>query len=87
MPNPSIVIVPGSFSEKGAYQPFVNAIRAKGFPAVSVDLLSSQKRLGLEPATMQDDAKRVRDVVEALLAQGKEVVVLGHVRSRLIRYM
>lgn len=27
---------------------------------------------------MQEDAKRIRDVVEALIAQGKEVVVAGH---------
>ncbi|KAF2439575.1 alpha/beta-hydrolase [Karstenula rhodostoma CBS 690.94] len=78
MTKPSIVIVPGSFTAQGIYQDVVDRLRAKGFPALAIDLLSSQKRLGLEPATMQDDAKHVRAVAETLIAQGKEVVVLCH---------
>jgi alpha-beta hydrolase superfamily lysophospholipase len=80
MTKPSIVIVPGSFAAQGIYQDLVDRLRAKGFPALAIDLLSSQKRLGLEPATMQDDAKHIRAVAETLIGQGKEVVVLCHVR-------
>jgi hypothetical protein len=80
MTKPSIVIVPGSFAVQGCYQDLVDRLRAKGFPALAIDLLSSQKRLGLEPATMQDDAKHIRAVAETLIGQGKEVVVMCHVR-------
>lgn len=80
MTKPSIVLVPGSFAANGVYQDLVDRLRAKGFPTLAIDLLSTQKRLGVEPATMQDDAKRIRDVAEALISQGKEVVVMCHVR-------
>lgn len=78
MAKPTIVIVPGSFAVNGAYQPIVDQLRAQGYPALEVFLLSTEKRLGLEPATMEEDAKKVRAVVEALVAQKKEVVVLCH---------
>lgn len=78
MAKPSIVIVPGSFATHGAYQPIVDKLRTKGYPALEVFLPSTQKRIGLEPATMNEDAKKIRAVVDALIAQNKEVVVVCH---------
>lgn len=78
MAKPSIVIVPGSFATPGLYQDCVLALRAKGFPALEVFLPTTQKRVGLEPATMQEDAAKIKSVAEALIAQGKEVVVVCH---------
>ncbi|KAL1657035.1 hypothetical protein SLS61_000075 [Didymella pomorum] len=76
----TILIVPGSFSEYGIYNPFLAQIRNQGFTAFAVKLPSTQKRFPLPPATLEDDAKHVRGVVEHLINEegGKEVVVLAH---------
>jgi pimeloyl-ACP methyl ester carboxylesterase len=78
--KPTIVIIPGSFSAYGAYDPFLALLRAEGFTAVAVNLPSTQKRMPLPPATLKDDAALVRGVVGALVAEneGTEVVVLAH---------
>jgi alpha-beta hydrolase superfamily lysophospholipase len=78
--KPTILIVPGSFSEYGIYNPFLAQIRAQGFTALALKLPSTQKRYPLPPATLQDDAAHVRGVVEHLIneAEGAEVVVLAH---------
>ena len=78
--RPTIVIVPGSFSAYGAYDPFVALLRAQGFTTFAVKLPSTQKRHPLPPATLQDDAAHVRGVVEALVAEkeGSQVAVLAH---------
>lgn len=78
--KPTIVIVPGSFSAYGVYEPFVKIIRDKGFSAFAVQLPSTQKRHPLPPATLQDDASHVRGIVERLIAEeeGREVVIVGH---------
>ncbi|KAH7392295.1 Alpha/beta hydrolase fold-1 [Phaeosphaeria sp. MPI-PUGE-AT-0046c] len=78
MSKPTIVMVPGSFVTPGVYQPIIELLRARGFPALEIFLPSTQKRVGLDPATMQQDADRIRDVAEALIAQNKEVVVVAH---------
>lgn len=78
--KPTILIVPGSFSEYGIYNPFLAQIRAQGFTALAIKLPSTQKRWPLPPATLQDDAAHVRGVAEHLIAEGggTEVVVLAH---------
>lgn len=78
--NTSIVIIPGSFSKYGAYDPLLTLIRAQGYTALAVQLPSTQKRHPLPPASLQDDAAHVRGVVEALLAEGdgREVLVVAH---------
>lgn len=78
--KPTIVIVPGSFSEYGIYNPFLTQIRGEGFTAFAIKLPSTQKRHPLPPATLQDDATHVRGVIERLAAEGDgtEVVVLAH---------
>ncbi|KAF1965163.1 alpha/beta-hydrolase [Bimuria novae-zelandiae CBS 107.79] len=78
MAKPTFVLVPGSFCVANIYAPFIAKLRAKGFPALEITLPSTQKRVGLEPATMQEDAKQVRAIAEALVSQGKEVVVVCH---------
>jgi pimeloyl-ACP methyl ester carboxylesterase len=76
--NPTIVIVPGSFATPNAYLDIITRLRSQSFPALEILLPSTQMRPGMEPATMLEDAGRVRAVVEALHAQGEEVVVLCH---------
>ena len=78
--KPTIVIIPGSFSAYGTYDPFLALIRNEGFTALAVKLPSTQKRHPLPPATLQDDAAHVRSVVEQITAEGDgtEVVILAH---------
>lgn len=78
--KPTIVIVPGSFSAYGVYDPFLAKIRGEGFTALALKLPSTQKRHPLPPATLQDDAAHVRGVIERLIAEGDgtEVVILAH---------
>ncbi|XPS70465.1 hypothetical protein M3J09_002681 [Ascochyta lentis] len=78
--KPTIVIIPGSFSVYGAYDPFLALLRAQDFTALAIQLPSTQKRHPQPPATLQDDAAHVRGVVEQLVAEGggSEVVVVAH---------
>jgi len=78
--NPTLLIIPGSFSKYGAYDPFLALLRERNFTALAVALPSTQKRYPLPPATLQDDAAHVRGVVGSLIAEGDgtEVVVLAH---------
>ncbi|KAJ4299435.1 hypothetical protein N0V90_004680 [Kalmusia sp. IMI 367209] len=78
MAKPTILLVPGSFAAQGVYNDLVTRIRAKGYPALAIDLHSTQKRIGFDPATMEEDAKQIRAVAETLIGQGKEVVVMCH---------
>lgn len=78
MAKPFIVLVPGSFAVAWAYKDLISKLRAKGYPALEIVLPSTQKRMPLEPATMSDDAREIRGVAEALVAQNKEVVVMCH---------
>jgi pimeloyl-ACP methyl ester carboxylesterase len=77
-PNPTILIVPGSFSPVTQYDSVVAHLRSANFPAFALQLPSTQKRMPLAPATMSDDASLIRRTVEVLLSQNKEVVVICH---------
>ncbi|KAF1840403.1 alpha/beta-hydrolase [Cucurbitaria berberidis CBS 394.84] len=78
MANPTILIVPGSFAGPGIYDNIVTLLRKQGYPAFAVQLPSTQKRMPLEPAGMQEDASVIRRAAEALLALGREIIVLCH---------
>lgn len=75
MPNPTILIVPGSFAGPGIYDHLVKMLKEQGYPSFALQLPSTQKRMPLPPATMQDDAETVRRAVETLGGLGREVVV------------
>jgi pimeloyl-ACP methyl ester carboxylesterase len=78
MSKPTIILVPGSFCPASAYSQMISHFRARGFPALAIELLSAQKRIGFPPATMQDDAALIKQVAETVIAQDKEVVVICH---------
>jgi hypothetical protein len=73
--KPTILIVPGSFAPTTSYKEFVDILRSKGYPALAVQLPSTQKRMPLQPATMKDDADVIKRAAEMLISLGKEVVV------------
>lgn len=71
-------IVPGSFTVPRFYIPLRDAVIAAGYEASITPLLSAGKRDGHPPATMEDDAQHIRKANEALLKQGKDVVLVMH---------
>jgi hypothetical protein len=75
MSKPTILIVPGSFAPPHIYKPTIEHLRNAGFPAVALQLPSTMKRMPLPPATLGDDADVIRRSVEAVISQGKDVVV------------
>ncbi|KAH4405957.1 hypothetical protein HBH70_136710 [Parastagonospora nodorum] len=78
MTKPAILIVPGSFAPPSIYKDIVEHLRKAGFQAVALRTPSTLKRMPLPPATMSDDASAIKGAVEAVIAQGKEVVVVCH---------
>ncbi|KAF1945015.1 alpha/beta-hydrolase [Clathrospora elynae] len=81
-PQPTLVLVPGSFATTDMYEPLVAPLRAKGhtihvleppcYPA------SYKTSSGKPPPSMYDDAKFINTFVVELIEEGKEVVVLAH---------
>lgn len=78
MSKPTILVVPGSFAPAAIYQDVVDLLYKKGYPAVTVQLPSTQKRWPLPPATMEEDAQVIRGAVEGLVKLGREVIVICH---------
>lgn len=78
MSQPTIIFVPGSFAPETIYHSTILHLRSLGFPAVALRMPSTMKRMPLPPATMFDDADVIKRSVEAVTAQGKEVVVVCH---------
>ncbi|OIW31664.1 hypothetical protein CONLIGDRAFT_234566 [Coniochaeta ligniaria NRRL 30616] len=62
-----IVIVPGSFATTPPYEVLVKGLKAKGYNARVVGLLSVNDGTRLPPATMQDDAAEIRSAVQSIL--------------------
>jgi alpha-beta hydrolase superfamily lysophospholipase len=78
MSKPTILLVPGSFAPPTIYQTLITLLSKRGYPAVALQLPSTQKRMPLPPATMEEDAETVKRAAETLISQGKDVVVLCH---------
>ncbi|EKG13822.1 hypothetical protein MPH_09003 [Macrophomina phaseolina MS6] len=71
-------IIPGSFTLERFYVPLRNAVIAAGYEASITPLLSAGKRDGQPAATMEEDAQHIRKANEALLEQGKDIVLVMH---------
>jgi alpha-beta hydrolase superfamily lysophospholipase len=78
MSKPTILIVPGSFAPPTIYEELVRLLKAKGYPALAVQLPTTMKRMPLAPATMLEDADVIKRAAEALINLGREVVVVAH---------
>ncbi|KAJ5086775.1 alpha/beta-hydrolase [Penicillium alfredii] len=74
--NPTIILIPGAWHQASTYEPVAALLRAQGYPAHTLTLLSSG---GPTSTTVADDAAYIRDTLLAdLVAQGKEVVLALH---------
>lgn len=78
MTNPTILIIPGSFSPDHFYNSTVTELQSIGFDALVRILPSSDRRPPSPAATLADDAQFFNYLLNRLLAEGKDVVLLGH---------
>jgi hypothetical protein len=65
--NVEVVIIPGSFATAPPYEVLVEGLKARGYKARVVPLLSVNDGTRLPPATMQDDAAEIRSAVQSIL--------------------
>ena len=79
--QPTIVLIPGSFCFKEAYDPVVEPLRAKGYDIYVLEPpcypAAYKPGSGAAPS-MYDDARFVREFVRKLADGGKEVVIVAH---------
>lgn len=78
--KPSVVLLPGSFARPDLYEPFKNAIIAKGIDIQVLELPSV--RQGVEdtrtPPSMFEDAALIAGTIQKLADNGKDVIVISH---------
>jgi hypothetical protein len=73
--KPTIVLIPGAWHAGSTYEPVAALLRAQGYPAETLTLLSA----GGPPSTsVAEDAEHIRKTLEPLIEQGKEVVLALH---------
>lgn len=80
--QPTLVIVPGSFSTSDMYEPIFQGLRSKGYNIHILDPPCYPKNYkagsGNPPPTMYDDAKFINEFVGKLVEKGEDVVLLPH---------
>ncbi|KAB5572577.1 hypothetical protein GE09DRAFT_1185863 [Coniochaeta sp. 2T2.1] len=79
--NVEIVIVPGSCATTPPYQVIVDGLKAKGYNARTIGLLSVNDGTRFPAATMQDDAAKIRSAVLSILDDPqtpRNVVLAAH---------
>jgi pimeloyl-ACP methyl ester carboxylesterase len=75
--HPTIVLVPGAWTAPVAYRKLVSALEVKSFN-VHVPALPTNNGDRPPDSTFGGDVQAVRQVVQRLVREGKEVVVLMH---------
>jgi len=78
MPNPTLILVPGSFARADLYDTFVEKMKPNGLEFEVVDLPSTMNRSPEAPATVADDAAAIQAVASKYIEQGKEVHIHTH---------
>lgn len=74
--KPTIVLVAGSWHHGSVFNSVAAMLRAKAYPVQTVTLLSTG---GPTSTTVAEDAAHIQEtVLNALVAQGKEVVLVLH---------
>lgn len=77
-PEPTVVIIPGSFSPAYFYDKIVGQLRDNGIEAAAYDLPSASRTPPQPAATLTDDAAFFHDVAQKIADQGKDVVFVTH---------
>ncbi|KAK6207357.1 hypothetical protein LQW54_007184 [Pestalotiopsis sp. IQ-011] len=79
--RPSVLIVPGACSTPGFYEPFVAAVREKGYEIETVHIPSTNyegRIKGVQAPSMSDDVAMVQARIAELADAGKDVVLMTH---------
>jgi pimeloyl-ACP methyl ester carboxylesterase len=77
--KPTFVLVPGSFASPAWYEKVITLLEKADYEWVGAPLLTSNTEGKRKvPATMQDDAESIKEVISSVVASGKEVVVVMH---------
>ncbi|KAK5072231.1 hypothetical protein LTR64_003987 [Lithohypha guttulata] len=79
--NTAIVLVPGSFSPTSFYTHVVRILSQQGFEHISpTPLLSAcpPSDLRTPPAKLEDDSLYIREVIQAHLSKGRDVVLVAN---------
>ncbi|KAF2489457.1 alpha/beta-hydrolase [Lophium mytilinum] len=75
--NPTILIVPGSFSPPYFYTPISDSLRAAGYDTYVIYLPSIGRKPGPAP-TMLDDAAYIADAATKVADEGKDILLVAH---------
>lgn len=75
--KPTFVLVAGAFCPGFYFHKVVDRLASEGYDAFAVDLPTVGKKEG-PPATAYDDSNLVRSKVEALLDEGKNVILVAN---------
>ncbi|KAJ5376138.1 hypothetical protein N7509_013024 [Penicillium cosmopolitanum] len=78
MSQPTLVVIPGSFSPPALYKNFVDNLRSLDFEAIVEPLQSAIRRESSPSSSMYDDASHFREVISKLADQGKDIVLIPH---------
>jgi len=81
MSKPSILLVTGSFALPEFYDPFIDAVAAKGYEIRGLHSPSVGLKVGpieSAPPSMYDDAAMIAKETEKLADEGKDVIILAH---------
>ncbi|KPI41920.1 uncharacterized protein AB675_5297 [Cyphellophora attinorum] len=77
--NPTIFVIPGGACPVVFYNDLVSTLTKQGFEAETHNLRSyTDDPKNAEPQGLTEDAAYMHEKIEALVDQGKEVVVVGH---------
>jgi hypothetical protein len=74
--KPTFVMVPGNFVPAKYYGTAVKFLESRGFPTNIVNIPSTGSSLPL--TSNEPDISAVREVLEGLLDEGKEVLIVAH---------
>ncbi|KAJ7631495.1 Alpha/Beta hydrolase protein [Mycena rosella] len=75
-PKPTIIVIPGSFCPRNAYDPIISDLKSHGYPVHGMELETVGKRD--KAPGMYDDAAAVASLVSGLTDKGKDVVLVAH---------
>ncbi|EUC35680.1 hypothetical protein COCCADRAFT_24366 [Bipolaris zeicola 26-R-13] len=80
--RPTVVLIPGSFCSANAYDPIVTPLRSKGYDIQVLEPpcypAGYERKSDGAPPNMYADARYIKEHVEKLVDEGKEVVFVAH---------
>lgn len=76
MPNPTIIIIPGSWHVPAHYKRLITALSAQNYRALAIPLPSVNSSPPL--STWEEDALAIRKAIMDELGAGRDVIALAH---------